>query len=195
MKQIIYNFIGSLSFENDFEFHHLENPNVFYDIEDILKEVGFFSYVRNDDFPLCVDHIVEYQTIFIPDTKRVITLDAEYIHEGMALEEINKILDLPVFENINKFNELWENFRYSVYSDDFYFTLWDTGEKEYLNNSWWVSLSRTIELVNTVLNSIDEQQQQLYYDFEGTNDTLCVLLSKRMVSLMISLGLMSPQSH
>jgi hypothetical protein len=183
----------SILYSNDYNFFSIDSSQNFVTIELLLRNVNFFSYVEKNDYLLCIEQIKRKNSVFIRETNRIAVLDAECIDEGMAIEELDEIFALPVFKytslSSKKFSDYWDGYNYMVQFDNLTFFLWNTEESVYQKDPWKLSLSRLVHMINNIM-LINNISEQFYYDYEGTNDTKCVFLSSKMVSVLSQLKLM-----
>jgi hypothetical protein len=191
------NLVNSVLCSKDYEFFRFDYSHDIVSIISKLQQLDFFSYVEKNDYQACIEKIKKQNNIFIYETNRVVTIDPECIDEGMLLEELRIIFDLPVFKkirfSIEKFSCYWDNYNYMVRHENLLFCLWSTEEYLYQKDIWQLPFSRLIRMVNDIM-LMSNLTEQFYYNYEGTNDTKCIILSPSVVLVLERLKLMKSKS-
>jgi hypothetical protein len=182
----------SKGFPTEFEcrFHFPTGKTHILKIVHQLDSVGFFSNLTQSEKHNTINKMIKYNDIFIDETKRFATLDAEDIDEGMCIREIKYLLNLPSIQHLFSDSiEEKDDTCYCIILLNNEFILWDYNEPCYKQNPWHVVFSRSILMINYLLTKMNHPDR-VYYDYSG-NDTECVLLSDKMKQILQMSGIIT----
>jgi hypothetical protein len=176
---------------NSYIFRSNLNECSFINVLDELIATDFFSMVEESLHMEIKYAIIERKSFFIEETNRVFYLDPENIFENDCLLEIQEAFKLPMFHAIKNavietkwLSDSYNNTIYCIKINNDMYKLWTF--EEFCNADWYFTFGRIINLLEVILMVNSNTKDNII--FEYTDDSLCVILSKRQVEILVNSG-------